>query len=99
VGSVPTAPPPRGDLYLVKRAGKRTCRPERVVYVAVGGGGVGTGVGAGVLAGELEVGLPWPGSFNTYAGLTRSADMVTGLPCTSSCNVFSLRERTWYGPL
>jgi hypothetical protein len=85
---------------VVKRAGKRTCRPERVVCVAVGGGGVGTGVGAGVLlAGELEVGLPCPGSFNTYAGLTRSADTLTGLPRTSSCNVFSLRDRTWYGPL
>jgi hypothetical protein len=55
---------------VVKRAGKRTWRPERVVWVAVGGGGVVAGVGAGiVLAGELDVGLPWPGSSNTQSWL------------------------------
>jgi hypothetical protein len=86
VGNGPTAPP-RGDFYVVKRAGKRTCRPERVVSLAVGGGGTGTGVGAGVgggvvCAGEFDVGLPWPDSSNMYAGLTRSADTVTGLPRT-----------------
>jgi hypothetical protein len=49
---------------VVKRAGKCTCRPDRVVWVAVGGGGVAAGV---VLTGEFRVGLPWPDSSNTYA--------------------------------
>jgi hypothetical protein len=47
---------------MLKRAGKRTWRPERVVRVVLGGGGVAVGV---VLVGELDVGLPWPGSSNT----------------------------------
>jgi hypothetical protein len=47
---------------VVKRAEKHTWRPERVAWVAVGGGGVAAGV---VLAGELDVRLPWPGSSNT----------------------------------
>jgi hypothetical protein len=43
--------------------------------------------------------LPQSASFNTKAGLSLSADTVTGLPHTSKYSVFSLCERTWYWPL
>jgi hypothetical protein len=49
-----------------KRAGKRTWRPERVVWVAGGCGSVaGCGVAGIVLAEDLQVVLPQSVSFNT----------------------------------
>jgi hypothetical protein len=65
-------------------------RPEHVVCVA--GGGAMSGV---ALTKGSKMVLPQSASFNTWAGLTLSADTVTGLPRTRSCIVFSLRERTW----
>jgi hypoxanthine phosphoribosyltransferase len=49
-----------------KRVGKQTWRPERVVWVARGGGGVAGGAVAGVALAEwLKVVLPQSVSFNT----------------------------------
>jgi hypothetical protein len=47
------------------------------------------------LAKGLKKVLPQSDLFKTLAGLTLSADTVTGLTRTRSCSVFSLCERTW----
>jgi hypothetical protein len=59
---------------VLKCAAKQTWRPERVVWVAGGGGSVTGGAVAGVaLAEGLKVVFPQSASFIVYTGLTLSA--------------------------
>jgi hypothetical protein len=79
---------------LLKWAGKRTWRPERVVRATGGGGPAVAGVesAAGL---KVMVAVPQPVSFSMQAGLTLSVDTVMGLSRMRICIVFSLRDRTW----
>src|SRR5215468_9598474 len=80
---VPTSPPAEKAAQVMKRAGRRTWRPARVVREA---GGVSGGAAAGGTCGggDLAVEIPRSVSLNAYAGFTLSADTVTGLPRTES---------------
>jgi hypothetical protein len=70
-------------------------QPERVVRVVGTGGVTGGGVVGVALAGWLKLLFPQSVPLRMWAGLTLSADTVTGLPRTRSCSVFSLCDRTW----
>jgi hypothetical protein len=65
----------------------------------MGGGGVvgGATIGDASTAGSKVVVVLWSVSFCMKAGLTLSVNTVMGLPCTRSCSVFSLHDRTWQG--
>jgi hypothetical protein len=78
-----------------KLTGKWTWRPERLVLVVEGGGGISEGivVGIAVVAG-LKVSGPQWSLLNMEAGLSLSADTMMGFPGTRSFCV-SLRDKTW----
>jgi hypothetical protein len=73
---------------VLKRAGKRTWRPERVVWVAVGGCGV-AGVGRGV-----EIGAPAVGLIQHVGWLDPVGRQGDGLDAHKKLRRF-LRDRTW----
>jgi hypothetical protein len=93
-GRFPLHPSPAEMVaQVLKRAGKWTWLPERVVWVVGGGGSVASGVMVGV---ALTAGLQTV--FLKSASLpTLSVDTMTGLPRTRSCSVFSFRDTTGRG--
>jgi hypothetical protein len=80
---------------MLKRKGKQTWRPERVVREVDGGGVAGSATVDVASTSGLKVVFPRSVLLSMYAGLTQSVDTVTGLSHTRSCSVFSLRDRTW----
>jgi hypothetical protein len=88
----PHHPPAEIVAQVLKWAGKCIWRLEHVFFV----GGC-CGVAGGCMVGVMVAGgvkfIPPLVPFRVYAGLTLSVDMVTGLPRTRSCSVFSLLDR------
>jgi hypothetical protein len=94
-GRFPHHPPAEMVAQVLKRAGKCMWRPaEHVVFVEGCCGMAGCAAAGVIVAGGVKL-IPPLVSFRIYAGLTLSDDMVTGLPRTRSCRVFSLLDRTW----
>jgi hypothetical protein len=95
------------DAQVLKRAGKCTWLPERVVFVEGWDvvvwrvlGWLVLGWLARVVAGCAAAGVrvefvPPLVPFRLYTGLTLSHDTVTGLPHMRGRNVFSLLDRIW----
>jgi hypothetical protein len=75
-----TLPPAEKAAQVLKRAGRRTPRPARVVRVAGGGSGADAARDTCVSC-DLAVEIPRSVSLTVYAGLTLSAD--TDRPATN----------------